>query len=29
SYGGSSLLTSFFMIGILQSIYIHRKKINF
>jgi len=29
SYGGSSLLTSFFMIGILQSIYIHRKKISF
>jgi len=29
SYGGSSLLTSFVMIGILQSIYIHRKKITF
>ncbi len=29
SYGGSSLLTSFVMIGILQSIYIHRKKISF
>lgn len=29
SYGGSSLITSFIMIGILQSIYIHRKKITF
>jgi len=29
SYGGSSLLSSFFMIGILQSIYIHRKKLSF
>jgi len=29
SSGGSSLLTSFFMIGILQSIFIHRKKMLF
>ena len=29
SYGGSSLLTSFVMIAVLQSIYIHRKKISF
>lgn len=29
SYGGSSLIISFVMIGVLQSIYIHRKKISF
>ncbi|TSC94541.1 MAG: Uncharacterized protein Athens101428_248 [Candidatus Berkelbacteria bacterium Athens1014_28] len=29
SYGGSSLLTSFLMIGVLESIYIHRKKLSF
>jgi rod shape determining protein RodA len=29
SSGGSSLLSSFFMIGVLQSIFIHRKKIIF
>lgn len=29
SYGGSSLLTSFIMIGILLSIYSRRKKLNF
>jgi rod shape determining protein RodA len=29
SAGGSSLITSFVLIGILQSIYIHRKKISF
>jgi len=29
SYGGSSLLTSFIMVAVLQSIYIHRKKITF
>lgn len=29
SAGGSSLITSFIFIGILQSIYIHRKKITF
>ncbi|PIU24342.1 rod shape-determining protein RodA [Candidatus Berkelbacteria bacterium CG08_land_8_20_14_0_20_39_8] len=29
SAGGSSLITSFVLIGILESIYIHRKKISF
>lgn len=29
SSGGSSLLSSFFMIGVLQSIFIHRKKLLF
>lgn len=29
SYGGSSLITSFLMIGVLESIYIHRKKLSF
>jgi len=29
SYGGSSLLTSFLLVALLQSIFIHRKKITF
>ncbi|MCX6812165.1 MAG: rod shape-determining protein RodA [Candidatus Berkelbacteria bacterium] len=29
SYGGSSLMSSFIMIGILQNVFIHRKKLTF